>query len=470
MSEAVVNESNEVNSSNFDDDEKPKRNGTLITASAHIITAVIGSGVLSLAWAVAQMGWIAGPIVLLVFAIVTWYASTLQADCYRNLTTGKRHYTYREAVQSILGGAKFKFCALAQYSNFIGVSIGYTITASISMAAVKRAICFHKEGHQSGCHLENNRFIIIFGIAQLFLCQIQNFHELSMLSIIAAITSFGYSFIGIGLSIAKVAGGSHARTTLTGVEIGVDVTKEQKIWNILTALGNMAFAYAFSMVLIEVQDTLRQGPPENIVMKKASSIGIMITTFFYMLCGVVGYAAFGNTAPGNFLTGFGFYEPYWLVAFANVCIVVHLVGAYQVFVQPLFEFVESQCRKRCPQNKFFTTEFPINLPCCGAYNISFFRLIWRSLYVVAMTVIAMLLPFFNDIVGLLGACSFFPLTIFFPVEMYIVQAKIRRFSARWVWLKILSFTCLLVSISAAVASIRGLVVSIGNYKPFHSVS
>lgn len=48
-------------------------------------------------------------------------------------------------------------------------------------------------------------------------------------------------------------GGSHARTTLSGVEIGVDVTKAQKIWNIFTALGNMAFAYAFSMVLIEVQ-------------------------------------------------------------------------------------------------------------------------------------------------------------------------------------------------------------------------
>ena len=62
-----------------------------------------------------------------------------------------------------------------------------------------------------------------------------------------------------------------------------------------------------------------------------------------MLCGVVGYAAFGNTTSGNFLTGFGFYEPYWLVALANVLIVVHLVGAYQVsmvilklwFVRPM---------------------------------------------------------------------------------------------------------------------------------------
>ena len=65
-------------------------------------------------------------------------------------------------------------------------------------------------------------------------------------------------------------------------------------------------------------------------MKKASFVGITTTSLFYILCGCVGYAAFGNDAPGNFLTGFGFYEPFWLIDFANVCIVVHLIGAYQV--------------------------------------------------------------------------------------------------------------------------------------------
>lgn len=65
-------------------------------------------------------------------------------------------------------------------------------------------------------------------------------------------------------------------------------------------------------------------------MKRATLVGIMATTLFYVLCGCVGYAAFGNLAPGNFLTGFGFYEPFWLVDFGNVCIVVHLIGAYQV--------------------------------------------------------------------------------------------------------------------------------------------
>lgn len=65
-------------------------------------------------------------------------------------------------------------------------------------------------------------------------------------------------------------------------------------------------------------------------MKKANGISVLTTTTFYMMCGVLGYAAFGNDAPGNMLTGFGFYEPFWLVDLANIFIVIHLAGAYQV--------------------------------------------------------------------------------------------------------------------------------------------
>lgn len=79
--------------------------GSVWTASAHIITAVIGSGVLSLAWATAQLGWIAGPTVLFLFSFVTYYTSSLLATCYRtgDPDTGKRNYTYMDAVRSNLG-------------------------------------------------------------------------------------------------------------------------------------------------------------------------------------------------------------------------------------------------------------------------------------------------------------------------------------------------------------------------------
>lgn len=65
-------------------------------------------------------------------------------------------------------------------------------------------------------------------------------------------------------------------------------------------------------------------------MRKATLLSVIVTTVFYMLCGCFGYAAFGDESPGNLLTGFGFYNPYWLLDIANVAIVVHLIGAYQV--------------------------------------------------------------------------------------------------------------------------------------------
>ncbi|PNY18093.1 amino acid permease, partial [Trifolium pratense] len=114
--------------------------------------------------------------------------------------------------------------------------------------------------------------------------------------------------------------------SVTGVQTA---SVADKIWLIFQALGDVAFSYPYSILLLEIQDTLESPPPENQTMKKASMIAIFITTFFYLCCGCFGYAAFGDATPGNLLTGFGFYEPFWLIDLANVCIIIHLVGGYQ---------------------------------------------------------------------------------------------------------------------------------------------
>ena len=79
-----------------------------------------------------------------------------------------------------------------------------------------------------------------------------------------------------------------------------------------------------------LKDTLKSPPPESQTMKKATTISIIVTTFFYLFCGGFGYAAFGDATPGNLMTAFGMNEPYWLIDIANACIVLHLVGGYQV--------------------------------------------------------------------------------------------------------------------------------------------
>nr|GFB55068.1 putative amino acid transporter, transmembrane domain-containing protein [Tanacetum cinerariifolium] len=98
----------------------------------------------------------------------------------------------------------------------------------------------------------------------------------------------------------KVAG------SITGVPAS-GVTK--KLWHTFQALGDIAFSYPYAFVLLEIQDTIKS-PPENKVTKRSSAIAVTVTSIFYLGCGCFGYAAFGNNAPGNLLTGFGFYEPY----------------------------------------------------------------------------------------------------------------------------------------------------------------
>ncbi|KAF9615966.1 hypothetical protein IFM89_027392 [Coptis chinensis] len=132
--------------------------------------------------------------------------------------------------------------------------------------------------------------MISFGIVQVVLSQIPNIHKLSWLSSVAAIMSFCYAFIGVALSVAQIISGKSGRTTLGGVKIGPNLTGAQKVWRAFRALGDIAFAYSFSLILIEIQDTLRP-PSENKEMKKATLIGICTTTLFYVLCGCVGYAA-----------------------------------------------------------------------------------------------------------------------------------------------------------------------------------
>ncbi|XP_050363494.1 amino acid permease 3-like [Argentina anserina] len=453
----------------FDDDGRLKRTGTVWTASAHIITAVIGSGVLSLAWAIAQLGWVAGPAVMFLFSLVTYYTSTLLSACYRSgdSDTGKRNYTYMDAVQSNLGGFKVKICGYVQYLNLFGVAIGYTIASSISMMAIKRSNCFHKTGGKDPCLVNSNPYMIAFGIAEIIFSQIPDFDQLWWLSIVAAVMSFTYSTIGLGLGIAKVAETGTIMGSMTGISVGT-VSETEKMWRSFQALGDIAFAYSYSLILIEIQDTVRSPPSEAKTMKKATIISVAVTTLFYMLCGCMGYAAFGDLSPGNLLTGFGFYNPYWLLDIANVAIVVHLVGAYQVYCQPLFAFVEKAAARKYPDSEFISREIKVPIPGVGHCNLNLFRLVWRTAFVIVTTVISMLLPFFNDVVGLLGALGFWPLTVYFPVEMYIVQKRIPRWSTRWLCLQILSVACLIITIAAAAGSIAGVISDLKTYKPFKS--
>ena len=78
------------------------------------------------------------------------------------------------------------------------------------------------------------------------------------------------------------------------------------------------------------------------------------------------------------------------------------------------------------------------------------------MYVVVATGLALALPFFNDLLALIGAVSFWPLTVYFPITMYISRKKINRATIRWFMLQFVNLLSLLIALAAACGSIEGL--------------
>ena len=48
-------------------------------------------------------------------------------------------------------------------------------------------------------------------------------------------------------------GGKVGKTGVTGTVAGVDVTASDKIWKSFQATGDIAFSYAYSSILVEIQ-------------------------------------------------------------------------------------------------------------------------------------------------------------------------------------------------------------------------
>lgn len=123
----------------------------------------------------------------------------------------------------------------------------------------------------------------------------------------------------------------------------------------------------------------------------------------------------------------------------------------------MFAFADRWCAEMFPESGFITKFYSLKLPLLPEFRLNLFRLCFRTAYVVSTTGIAMVFPYFNQILGVLGALNLWPLAIYFPVEMYFVQKKIGAWTRKWVVLQTFSMVCLLVSVVALIGSVEGLI-------------
>lgn len=107
-------------------------------------------------------------------------------------------------------------------------------------------------------------------------------------------------------------------------------------FNFLNALGDVAFAYAGHNVVLEIQATIPSTPekPSKGPMWKGVVVAYIVVALCYFPVALIGYYMFGNEVADNILITLK--RPRWLIASANMFVVIHVIGSYQVSTNDLF--------------------------------------------------------------------------------------------------------------------------------------
>ncbi|KAI3986146.1 hypothetical protein MKX01_029239, partial [Papaver californicum] len=200
-------------------------------------------------------------------------------------------------------------------------------------------------------------------------------------------------------------------------------------------------------IIPEIQFTGNVSSPSQGENKGLSVCYTMVTVTFFSVA-ISGYWAFGNNAGGiiigNFMDENGkSLVPKWFLLLTNVLILHN----YQ------------QLKKRFSDSK--SAEFSTRnvIP----------RLVSRSLSVVLAVTIAAMLPFFGDVIALIGALGFMPLDFTLPVVLFNLTFKpSKRGPIFWINTTIGVFFSIFALI-AAVAAVRQIILDATTYRLFANV-
>lgn len=327
-----------------------EKTGTVTTASLHIACAVVGAGILALPNSVAWLGWVAGPLAMIIFYGISLMASHMLADCY--YVEGIEHGRYHHAVRHILDSRNALAVAILQNLQLILVAIAYTITGASTIVHIAQLACSYagkteEEIDTTGICLGAStggtwKVTLMFGALQLAMSQVKNLEEAWFMSAIGTLGSFTYGIISLVLCLAHA---SNEQGSVGGIPVGYEISSgpvstADKAFGIINALGAITFAYGFSIILLEIQDTLHQPPSAGKQMKKACTISITGAFLFYFMVGVTGYSAEGNSVAPLVLNSFN--NPRWAIVLANVAVFAHMATAYQ----EIFRYLCKPCTIR----------------------------------------------------------------------------------------------------------------------------
>ncbi|KAK3033434.1 hypothetical protein RJ639_033038 [Escallonia herrerae] len=405
------------------------RNAKWWYSAFHNVTAMVGAGVLGLPYAMGP-----GVAVMVISWIVTLYTLWQMVEMHE-MVPGKRFDRYHELGQHAFGEKLGLYIVVPQQLIVeVGVDIVYMVTGGKSLQKFHELVC-------KDCKdIKLSFFIMIFASAHFVLSHLPNFNSIAGVSLAAAVMSLSYSTIAWGASIDK------------GVQPNVQygykaTTRAGTVFNFFSALGEVAFAYAGHNVVLEIQATIPSTPekPSKGPMWKGVIVAYIVVALCYFPVSMIGYWMYGNEVSDNILISLE--KPVWLIAMANMFVVVHVIGSYQIYAMPVFDMMETVLVKKLNFKPTRTLRF-----------------ITRNLYVAFTMFVGITFPFFSGLLGFFGGFAFAPTTYFLPCIMWLAIYKPRRFSLSWIANWICIVLGVILMIVAPIGALRQIILLAKTYK------
>ncbi|CAA3005477.1 lysine histidine transporter 1-like [Olea europaea subsp. europaea] len=409
------------------------RNAKWWYSAFHNVTAMVGAGVLSLPFAMSELGWGPGVTVMIISWIVTFYTLWQMVEMHE-MVPGKRFDRYHELGQHAFGEKLGLWIVVPQQLVVeVGVDIVYMVTGGKSLKKFHDLVC-------ADCKkIRLTYFIMIFSSAHFVLSHLPNFNSISGVSLAAAVMSLSYSTIAWGASVDK--------GVQKDVQYGYKATTTAgTVFNFFSALGDVAFAYAGHNVVLEIQSTIPSTPekPSKVPMWRGVIVAYVVVALCYFPVALIGYWMFGNKVDDNILITLE--KPIWLIAMANMFVVVHVIGSYQIYAMPVFDMIETVLYKKL---KFRPSWYV--------------RFVSRNIYVGFTMFVAISFPFFGGLLGFFGGFAFAPTTYFLPCIMWLAIYKPRKFSLSWWTNWICIILGILLMIVAPIGALRQIILQAKDY-------
>ncbi|XP_075646909.1 GABA transporter 1-like [Castanea sativa] len=423
-----------------------KSKGSWLHCGYHLTTSIVAPVLLSLPFALALLGWVGGVVCLILAGLVTFYSyNLLSAVLEHHAQLGQRQLRFRDVASDVLGPRWGKY---AVGPLQFGICYGAVVAGSLLGG---QSLKFIYLLHNPNGTMKLYQFISIFGVLILFLAQIPSFHSLRHINLVSLTLCLAFSACVTAGSI-HVGYSKNAPTR----DYSLNSSGVNRVFGGVNAVSIIATTYACG-IIPEIQATI--APPVKGKMFKGLCVcySVILATFFSVA--ISGYWAFGNQAMGTVLSNvMGNGQPLlptWFLLMTNIFILLQISAVTVVYLQPTNEVFE----KWFADPKMDQFSYRNVVP----------RLISRSISVIIGILIAAMLPFFGDIMAVLGAFGCIPLDFIFPMVVYNVTFKPSKRGLVFWGNAFIAVASTALAAVGAIASIRQIVNDAKAYHLFANV-